>query len=79
MKKLIPLLLVIVYMNNGHIYRYEQAQSVWDDQTSGGLFDSGHPASLLHVSKCKPDSCRWSTDEDLAVFPIQSVERWEIK
>lgn len=78
MKKLIPFLIVIVYMNNGHVYKYLNGASTCTNEEFGGLFDGGHSATALYVSKDRPGYCNTIADV-LAVFPLIAIERIEIK
>jgi hypothetical protein len=63
MKKLLPFLLVIVYLNNGKVFKYPNADTVECLQ------------GTLIVEKINYDF----RNQYLAEFSLYAVERWEVK
>jgi len=68
-KKLLPFLLVIVYMNSGKVYRYPAGVHTYLVGGSQSLIGADTPNNVMQIQD--------NEYRTIAEFPISGVERWE--
>lgn len=81
MKKLLPFLIVFVYLTSGKILKYPDANIC---RTTGGdspLFGADSPDTVLQVIQGYevPEAFIKYHEKIVASFNLRAVERWEVK